>query len=61
MMIELVEQLWGAAQLMLNPGYVIDKFLDWIEELGGPMMPTRFDGLVCRKVRTHERPGSFGA
>ena len=27
--------MYGAARLMLNPGRVIDKFLDWIEEHGG--------------------------
>ena len=29
------ERMYGAARLMLNPGRVIDKFLDWIEEHGG--------------------------
>ena len=26
------ERMWGVALLMLSPGYLIDKFLDWVAE-----------------------------
>jgi hypothetical protein len=61
MMIDLAEQLWGAAQLMLNPRFVIDKFLDWIEELSVAMAPAQINGLVYREVRIRKRPDSLGA
>jgi hypothetical protein len=34
MIVRTAEATWGAAQLMLNPGYLIDKFLDWLDEVG---------------------------
>jgi hypothetical protein len=55
MMIELVEQIRGAALLMLNPGYAIDKFLDWIEDLSGALLPVRIDGLVRNEVQSGAR------
>lgn len=57
MMIELADQIRGAALLMLNPGYAIDKFLDWIEELSGALAPVQVDGLVYLEVRTRAGPG----
>jgi len=59
MMIELIEQIRGTAQLMLNPGYGIDKFLDWIEDLSGALVPPQCDDLVYREVRSGRRPDPF--
>jgi hypothetical protein len=50
------EQMWGAA-LSMSPANLIDKFLDWIEELGGAMVPAQ----VERLVRTEQRRAPFGA
>ena len=49
-----VEQIWDAAQLMLNPACLIDMFLDWIEERCGiAVMPAvQGDGSVSGEVRT---------
>jgi len=58
MMIELLEQIWGAAQMMLNPGCVIDRFLDRIEELSRAMVPAQLGGFVYREVRTRAGPES---
>jgi hypothetical protein len=51
------EQMWGAALLMLNPECLIDKFLDWIEELSGAMLPAQVEALV----RIEERRDPFSA
>ncbi len=32
---QISKQVWGAARLMLDPGRLIDKFLDWIENVSG--------------------------
>jgi len=45
------------AALSVSPGSLIDRFLDWIEELGGAMMPARAEALV----RIEERRDPFGA
>jgi len=60
MMIELVEQIRGATLLMLNPGYAIDKFLDWIEDLSGALVPVQIDGLVRNEVQSGARRDPFG-
>ena len=46
----------GAA-LSMSPGSLVDKFLDWIEKLGGAMMPARAEALV----RIDERRDPFSA
>jgi hypothetical protein len=61
MVIELAEQIWGAAHWMLNPGYAIDKFLDWIEDVSGALVPVQIDGLACREVRTRAGPDLFNS
>jgi hypothetical protein len=37
--------------LATTPGYLVDKFLDWMDELSITMMPVRVDGLACIEVR----------
>jgi hypothetical protein len=50
------EQMWGAA-LSMSPANFIDKFLDWIEELSGAMMPTHVEALG----RIEQRRAPFDA
>jgi hypothetical protein len=50
MMIKTAERMWGAA-LLMSPGYLIDKFLDWIEELSEAMVPARVEELVRVEAR----------
>ena len=56
MVIQLIVQILGAA-LSMSPSYLIDKFLDWIEELSGTMVPAQVEVLV----RIEERRDPFGA
>jgi hypothetical protein len=51
---QIVEQMWDAAQLVLNPACLVDMFLDWIEEQCGlAVMPVvQGGGLVSSEVRT---------
>ena len=55
------EQMWGAALLMLNPGCLIDKFLDWLEELSETLVPARIDELACNRVRAEAPLDPFNA
>lgn len=54
MMIKTAEQIWNAA-LAMSPGYLIDRFLDWMEELSITMVPAQADRLACIEVRTEAR------
>ncbi len=47
-------RLWDAALLTLSPGCLIDRFLDWIEDMTAVMMP------VHVKVPAETRRGPFG-
>jgi hypothetical protein len=49
-MIKTAERIWGAA-LLMSPGCLIDKFLDWIEELSEAMVPARVEELVRIEAR----------
>lgn len=60
-MIKTAEQMWGATLFMLSPGCLIDKFLDWLEELSGAMVPTHIDGLAANAVRTEALLDRFSA
>jgi hypothetical protein len=48
---QLAERMWGAA-LLMSPEYLIDKFLDWLEELRGALKLTEIDGLARSEART---------
>ena len=50
MVIKLTTRMWGTA-LAMSPGNLIDKFLDWIEELSGTLLPAHVEGLVQAEVR----------
>ena len=60
MMTKTAEQIWGAA-LLLSPGYVIDKFLDWLEEMNVAMVPAQVGGLAKREVRAETMLDLFNA
>ena len=51
MMNQLVERMRGAA-LSMSPEHVVDKFLDWLEELRGAMALVEIDGLARNELRT---------
>ena len=42
----------GAAALSMSPGHVIDKFLDWLEDLRVAMALPEMDRLACDEMRT---------
>ena len=39
------KQMWNAA-LAMSPSYLIDKFLDWVEELSIAKTPAQVNGLA---------------
>lgn len=49
LMNRLAERMRGAA-LSMSPGHLIDKFLDWLDELRGAMALT--DGLARNEAQT---------
>lgn len=51
MMIKTAVQMWDAA-LARSPGYLIDKLLDWIEELSNTVVVAQPDSLALIEVRT---------
>ena len=51
MMNQLAERMRGAA-LSMSPEHVVDKFLDWLEELRGAMALAEMDGLARNEART---------
>jgi hypothetical protein len=48
---QLAERMKVAA-LWMSPGHLIDKFLDWLEELRGAMALAEIDGLARNEART---------
>ena len=52
MIVRTAEATWGAARLMLSPGHLIDKFLDWLEELRGAMALAEINSLARNEART---------
>jgi hypothetical protein len=51
MMIKTAGQVWDAA-LAMKPGYLIDKFLDWIEELSSALVSAQVHELALIEART---------
>jgi hypothetical protein len=51
MMDQLAERMRVAA-FSMSPGHMIDKFLDWLEELRGAMGLAEIDGLARNEART---------
>lgn len=48
---QLAERVMGAA-LSMSPGYLIDKFLDWLDELRDAMALAEINSLACNQART---------
>ena len=51
MMNQLAERMWFAARSM-SPEHLVDKFLDWLEELRGAMALAEIDRLARNETRT---------
>jgi hypothetical protein len=51
MMNQLAGRIGGAA-LSMSPGHLVDKFLDWLEELRSAMALAEIDRLAGNEVRT---------
>jgi len=51
---------WGAALLTLSPGCLIDRFLDWVEDLSAVLLPVHVNALAVRKVPIETRRGPSG-
>ena len=51
MMNQLAERMKVVA-LSMSPEHLIDKFLDWLEELRGAMGLAEIDGLARNEART---------
>ncbi len=48
---QLAEWMWGAA-LSMSPENLVDKLLDWLEELRGAMALVEIDGSARNELRT---------
>ncbi|WP_334366195.1 MULTISPECIES: hypothetical protein [unclassified Bradyrhizobium] len=48
---QLAERMRGAA-LSMSPEHLVDKFLDWLEELRGALALAEIDGLARNEART---------
>jgi len=59
-MTRMAKQVLGAA-LSLSPGHVIDKFLDWLEELSVAILPAQVGGFANCVVRTEPVLDPFNA
>jgi hypothetical protein len=51
MMNQLAERI-GVAALSMHPGHLVDKFLDWLEELRGALALAEIDRLAGNELRT---------
>jgi hypothetical protein len=51
MMNQLAERMRVAA-VSISPGHLIDKLLDWLEELRGAMALAEIDNLARNEART---------
>ena len=60
MMTKLAEQMRDAA-VTLSAGYLIDKFLDWLEELSVAMVPAQVGGFANSAARTTAVRDPFNA
>jgi hypothetical protein len=51
MISQLAQRMRGAA-LSMSPEHLVDKFLDWLEELRGAMALSEIDRLARNEART---------
>jgi hypothetical protein len=61
MMIETcTARLRDAASLTLSPGFLLDRFLDWVEQASAVMIPVHVKALALSKIPGETRPGPIG-
>jgi hypothetical protein len=53
-------RLWGAALLTLSPVRLIDRFLDWIEDISAVILPVHVNALAVSELPIETRRGPFG-
>ena len=51
-MINQLAERMRVAALSMSPEHLVDKFLDWLEELRGAMALAETDGLARNELRT---------
>ena len=51
-MINQLAERMKVAALSMSPGHLVDKFLDWLEELRGALALAEIDGLARNEART---------
>jgi hypothetical protein len=49
----------GAALLTLGPGCLIDRFLDWVEDISAVLLPVHVNALAVSEVPTDARRDPF--
>jgi hypothetical protein len=54
-------RLRDAALLTLSPGCLIDRFLDWVEDIGAVILPAHVNALAVSEVPTDARLDPFRA
>lgn len=56
-----IETVPGPSSWVLNPGCLIDRFLDRIEKLRSFVLPVQADDPAIRTAQLDTRLGQFGA
>jgi hypothetical protein len=51
-MINQLAERMRVAALSMSPEHLVDKFLDWLDELRGAMALAEIDGLARNEART---------
>ena len=49
------ERVWRSALPMLSPLCLIDRLLDWVEELGAAILPAESNARSCQLARIDAR------
>jgi hypothetical protein len=62
MMNQTAERMRNVGLSMPSPSFLVDRFLDWVEQLGQAMMvPAQADHLSCREIRIKTHLDQFEA
>ena len=62
MMNQTTERMWNVGLSMLSPSFLVDRFLDWVEQLGHAIMvPAQADHLSYREIRIKTHLDQFEA
>lgn len=54
-MMNLLAERMRVAAVSMSPGRLVDKFLDWLEDLRGAMALVEIDGRARHEARTKVR------